>query len=106
MPDSNPSEDVVSRVIETIAKTQKIPAETVTLDKTARRRRRGLISGVILGLDDTQLRQVISIVVSQQTNAVRRIIRIGNEQLIREIDESACVNPLPCLLVPPGDLYT
>lgn len=34
MPDSNPSEDVVSRVIETIAKTQKIPAETVTLDKT------------------------------------------------------------------------
>jgi acyl carrier protein len=34
MPDSNPPEDVVSRVIETIAKTQKIPAETVTLDKT------------------------------------------------------------------------
>jgi acyl carrier protein len=34
MHDSNPSEDVVSRVIETIAKTQKIPVETVTLDKT------------------------------------------------------------------------
>ena len=34
MPDSNPSEDVVSRVIDTIAKTQKIPPETVTLDKT------------------------------------------------------------------------
>jgi acyl carrier protein len=27
-------EDVVSRVIETIAKTQKIPVESVTLDKT------------------------------------------------------------------------
>ena len=34
MPDSNPSENVVSRVIDTIAKTQKIPPETVTLDKT------------------------------------------------------------------------
>ena len=34
MPDSKPPEDVVSRVIETIAKTQKIPVETVTLDKT------------------------------------------------------------------------
>jgi acyl carrier protein len=34
MPDSTPPEDVVSRVIETIAKTQKIPVETVTLDKT------------------------------------------------------------------------
>jgi acyl carrier protein len=34
MPDSNPPEDVVSRVIQTIAKTQKIPVESVTLDKT------------------------------------------------------------------------
>jgi acyl carrier protein len=34
MSDSKPPEDVVSRVIETIAKTQKIPVETVTLDKT------------------------------------------------------------------------
>jgi len=34
MLDSKPPEDVVSRVIETIAKTQKIPVETVTLDKT------------------------------------------------------------------------
>ncbi len=34
MPESKPPEDVVSRVIETIAKTQKIPVESVTLDKT------------------------------------------------------------------------
>ena len=34
MRQSNPSQDVVSRVIETIAKTQKIPVESVTLDKT------------------------------------------------------------------------
>ena len=40
------------------------------------------------------MRQVISIVVLQQTNAVHRIIRIGNEQLIREIDESAFDVPL------------
>jgi acyl carrier protein len=34
MRQSNPSQDVVSRVMETIAKTQKIPVESVTLDKT------------------------------------------------------------------------
>jgi acyl carrier protein len=34
MPNSKPPEDVVSRVIEIIAKTQKIPIQTVTLDKT------------------------------------------------------------------------
>lgn len=34
MRQSNPTQDVVSRVMETIAKTQKIPVESVTLDKT------------------------------------------------------------------------
>jgi acyl carrier protein len=34
MRQTGPEEDVVSRVIETIAKTQKIPVESVTLDKT------------------------------------------------------------------------
>ena len=34
MRQSNSPQDVVSRVIETIAKIQKIPAESVTLDKT------------------------------------------------------------------------
>ncbi len=34
MRQGNPSQDVVSRVMETIAKTQKIPVESVTLDKT------------------------------------------------------------------------
>ena len=34
MRQTGPQEDVVSRVIETIAKTQKIPVESVTLDKT------------------------------------------------------------------------
>jgi acyl carrier protein len=34
MRQAGPEEDVVSRVIETIAKTKKIPVEAVTLDKT------------------------------------------------------------------------
>jgi acyl carrier protein len=34
MRESDPRQDVISRVIETIAKTQKIPAESVTLDRT------------------------------------------------------------------------
>ena len=34
MRQSNLPQDVVSRVMETIAKTQKIPVESVTLDKT------------------------------------------------------------------------
>ena len=44
--DSNPSKDVVSRVIETIAKTQKIPVETVTLDKSFEELRIDSLDGI------------------------------------------------------------
>jgi acyl carrier protein len=84
----NPSQDVVSRVMETIAKTQKIPVESVTLDKTFEELKIDSLDGINIlfaleeefkvDVPDDAARQILS--VSAAVEGIQRLLDVGATQ--------------------------
>jgi acyl carrier protein len=84
----NPSQDVVSRVMETIAKTQKIPVESVTLDKTFEELKIDSLDGINIlfaleeefkvDVPDDAARQILS--VRAAVEGIQRLLDVGATQ--------------------------
>ena len=78
----NPSQDVVSRVMETIAKTQKIPVESVTLDKTFEELKIDSLDGInILFALETEFNIDIPDDAARSIRSVREMVE-GVEKLV------------------------
>lgn len=88
MRQSNLPQDVVSRVMETIAKTQKLPVESVTLDKTFEELKIDSLDGINIlfalesefkvDVPDEAARQILS--VQAAVDGIQRLLDVGQPQ--------------------------